>query len=205
MSLVLLAHACSHLQNASLARLGLTSLPSTNQLHTLMLQLQRSGYINTVVTGGPTPPPPSALAPTMSANPEAKRDLSGHVATWSGAADRDRRMEFEAREERRGEGGPAVTQANVASRRLWVGLKYYNSKPVLEKMRLVSKPTRRVWMSVGDLEGLLRGQKRGYVEGLRGIGEALYLTTDRGIMEIRDCVERKIGGMLLCRVNGVDF
>lgn len=106
-----------------------------------------------------------------------------------------------------GEGGrvPTVTQENVSSRRLWVGLKYYNSRPVLEKMKLVSKPTRRVWMSVLDLEGILKGEKRGYVKGMRGVGEAMFITTDRGIMEIRECVERKIGGMLLCRVNGVDF
>lgn len=128
----------------------------------------------------------------MSANPEAQRDLSGHVAAW-GAGDA-------------GEGGrEVVTQSNIASRRLWVGLKYYNSKPVLEKMRLVSKPTRRVWMGMEDLEGLLRGQKRGYVKGMRGVGEALYLTTDRGIMEVRECVERRVGGMVLCRVNGVEF
>jgi len=192
MSLVLLAHACSHLQNASLARLSLTSLPLTTQLHTLLLQLQKGGYVNTVIKGGPTPPPPSPLAPTMSANPEAARDISGHVAAWG---------EGDA-----GEGGmEVVTQSNIASRRLWVGLKYYNSKPVLEKMRLVSKPTRRVWMGVEDLEGLLRGQKRGYVKGMRGVGEALYLTTDRGIMEVRECVERRVGGMVLCRVNGVEF
>lgn len=103
------------------------------------------------------------------------------------------------------EEGPTVTQENVSSRRLWVGLKYYNSRPVLEKMKLVSKPTRRVWMSVLDLEGILKGEKRGYVKGMRGVGEAMFITTDRGIMEIRECVERKIGGMLLCRVNGVDF
>jgi len=98
-----------------------------------------------------------------------------------------------------------VTQENISSRRLWVGLKYYNNRPVLEKMKLVSKPTRRVWMGVGDLEDLARGEKRGYVRGMRGVGEALFLTTDKGIMEIRECVERKVGGMLLCRINGVDF
>lgn len=100
---------------------------------------------------------------------------------------------------------PPITQENISSRRLWVGLKYYNSRPVLEKMRLVSKPTRRVWMSVLDLERIAKGEKRGYVKGMRGIGEAMYMTTDRGIMEIRECVERRIGGMALCRVNGVDL
>jgi ribosomal protein S8 len=28
----------------------------------------------------------------------------------------------------------------------------------------------------------------------------LYVSTDKGIMESRECVERKIGGMILCRV-----
>lgn len=204
MSLVLLAHACSHLQNASKARLGLTSLPSTTQLHTLLLQLQKCGYVNTVVVGGPTPPPPSALAPTMSANPEARKEMGGgHVAFWG---DGDVGREGGGGVEDDGdEVTEAITQANVSSRRLWVGLKYYNSRPVLEKMRLVSKPTRRVWVSVKDVAALVKGERRGYVDGLRGIGESMFVTTDRGIMEARECVERRIGGMLLCRVNPVSW
>ena len=55
-------------------------------------------------------------------------------------------------------------------------------------------------MSQDDLKGLCLGERRGYVQGLRGIGECIYVTTDRGVMEIRECVERKVGGMLLCRV-----
>ena len=55
-------------------------------------------------------------------------------------------------------------------------------------------------MGRDDLEGLCLGAKRGYVEGLRGIGECMFVSTDRGVMEIRECVERKVGGMLLCRV-----
>lgn len=123
---------------------------------------------------------------------------SGHIA-WGA---KDVPDEWDGRGE--GEGG-MVTQENIASRRLWVGLKYRNNRPVLEKMRLVSKPTRRVWMPVLDLERLARGERRGYVKGLRGVGEAMFVTTDRGIMEIRECMERRIGGMLLCRVNPVEF
>lgn len=94
-----------------------------------------------------------------------------------------------------------VTQANIASRRLWIGLKYRRQRPVLEKMQVVSKPTRRVWMAVPQLEGLVRGRQQGYVRGLRALGEGMYVSTDRGIMEIREAVERRTGGMLLCRVN----
>ena len=58
-------------------------------------------------------------------------------------------------------------------------------------------------MGTNDLDGLAHGRKMGYVRGLRGIGEGMFVTTDRGIMEIREAVERRLGGMLLCRVNGV--
>ncbi|KAL8933426.1 MAG: hypothetical protein Q9211_005790 [Gyalolechia sp. 1 TL-2023] len=176
MSLVNLAHCCSHLQNASLARLGLTSIPSTNLLHTLMLQLQRSGYITSVTIGGPTPPPPSSLNPILDPS-----DPSSQLSTSE----------------------PAITQANVSTRRLWVGLKYWNNEPVLQKMGMVSKPKRRIWMGFRDIEALAKGDRSGYVKGLRGIGESMYVTTDRGLMELRECAERKTGGMLLCRVNGI--
>lgn len=176
MSLVLLAHACSHLQNASAARLGLTSLPSTLQLHNLLLSLQRSGYVSSVTIGGPTPPPPSSLSPILSTSHFQPNSPNPR---------------------------PLITQENVASRRLWVGLKYFRNEPVLRKVQVVSKPTRRVWMPVHKLEQLCRGNKEGYVKGLRGVGESMYVTTDRGIMEVRECVERKLGGMLLCRVNAM--
>lgn len=150
----------------------------------------------------------------MSANPEARKEIGGgHVAFWgNGDAGREAGGGGGEEEELEGVGGGAsgdavepITQENVSSRRLWVGLKYYNSRPVLEKMRLVSKPTRRVWMSVGDIGGLVKGERKGYVNGLRGIGESMFVTTDRGIMEARECVERRIGGMLLCRVNPVSW
>ncbi|MDI1491075.1 MAG: hypothetical protein OHK93_002281 [Ramalina farinacea] len=165
MSLVHLANACSHLQNASLARLGLTSLPRTNQLHTLLLQMQKFGYVNNVTIGGPAPPPPSGIAPVLSTNPAARGDVSSHVAPRAiNTSQPPAPGEAESRD------GDGVTQANISSRRLWIGLKYRNQTPVLEKMQLVSKPTRRVWMGVPQLEGLVRGEQQGYVRGLRAVG-----------------------------------
>lgn len=135
----------------------------------------------------------------MSANPAARQEMleSGHIA-W-GARDVPEGSQWGEVDE------GVVTQENIASRRLWVGLKYFNNRPVLEKIKLVSKPKRRVWMPVLDLEQLARGERRGYVKGLRAVGEAMFVSTDQGIMEIRECTERRIGGMLLCRVNPVEF
>ena len=58
-------------------------------------------------------------------------------------------------------------------------------------------------MGVRELERLSKGDQSGYVRGLRGVDESMYVSTDRGMMEVRDCVEKRTGGMVLCRVNGV--
>ncbi|KAK0910964.1 p-nitrophenyl phosphatase [Friedmanniomyces endolithicus] len=50
-----------------------------------------------------------------------------------------------------------VTRANRASRRLWLGLKYWDGSPVLSKARMVSKPTKRYWLDAWDLGKVVRG------------------------------------------------
>ncbi|KAM3084084.1 hypothetical protein ACMFMG_001808 [Clarireedia jacksonii] len=161
MSLVTLSNVCSHLQNASKARLGLTSVPSTNMILTLTLALQSSGFLSSVTRGGLTPPPMD--------------DLSSYVPE-------------------------EVTQRNIATRRLWLGLKYWNNEPVLSKMTMISKPTKRVWMDVDGLSQIIRGKNANYIQGLTKPGECMFVTTSSGIMEARECVNRRVGGMLLCRV-----
>ncbi|PQE24341.1 30S ribosomal S8 protein [Rutstroemia sp. NJR-2017a BVV2] len=161
MSLVILSNVCSHLQNASKARLGLTSVPSTNMILTLTLALQSSGFLSSVTRGGLTPPPMD--------------DLSSYVPE-------------------------EVTQRNISTRRLWLGLKYWNNEPVLSKMTMISKPTKRVWMDVDGLSNIIRGRDANYIKGLTKPGECMFVTTSSGILEARECVEKRVGGMLLCRV-----
>lgn len=91
-----------------------------------------------------------------------------------------------------------TVQENVARRRLWIGLKYYDNEPVLSRLNLISKPTRRIHMDMEGLQKLIKGEKAGYVEGVRP-GECIFLSTDRGIMELREAIDRQIGGQLLCR------
>ncbi|KAI1926565.1 hypothetical protein LOZ66_002013 [Ophidiomyces ophidiicola] len=170
MSLVHLANVCSHISNASKARLGLTSVLNTKLHQSLLLALLDAGFVSSVVLGGPQPPEPhfllgvpSALSPTL--------------------------QEVEL-----------VTRENVASRRLWLGLKYWQSEPVISKMSLISKPTKRITLDVPALRKIVRGDQSNTVYGLRSPGECIFLKTSRGILEARQCVERDIGGMALCRV-----
>ncbi|KAJ5774207.1 hypothetical protein N7457_009103 [Penicillium paradoxum] len=169
MSLVNLASVCSHLNNATKARLGLTSIPNSNLHLKLSLALQNSGYISSVVRGGPTPPPAHGILGYPAANDEV-------------------------------EGIEQITRDNVASRRLWLGLKYWQNESVLGKIKMVSKPTRRVNIDVEGLRRVVRGEDSGFVAGIRSPGESLYLSTDKGILEARECVEKKLGGLVLCRV-----
>ncbi|KAK5136259.1 hypothetical protein LTR08_003866 [Meristemomyces frigidus] len=95
-----------------------------------------------------------------------------------------------------------LTQSNRASRRLWLGLKYSaaDGKPVLSKARLVSKPTKRIWLDHRELGRVVRGGSAGEVKGVGRVGEVVAVSTDRGVLEARECVERRVGGMVLCRV-----
>ena len=62
-----------------------------------------------------------------------------------------------------------------------------------------SKPTRRVWVDKECLGEVVRGRESRGVKGMTGVGECLFVSTDRGVMEARECVEKRVGGMLLCR------
>ncbi|KAK3300553.1 ribosomal protein S8-like protein [Chaetomium fimeti] len=154
------ANACAHLQNATRAHLGLTSIPNTKYNLRLALALHRAGLIGAVRRGGPRPP-----------GPEEEPNES-----------------------------EAVTTANVATRRLWLGLKYWDNQPVVRNLEAVSKPSRLVSASVSDLSRVARGFSVGPLKGLT-LGETMFVSTDRGVFEIREALARKAGGLVLCRVS----
>lgn len=94
-----------------------------------------------------------------------------------------------------------ITTSNISTRRLWLGLKYRDASPVLSKAHVVSKPSRKIWMDVKELKQLVEGKKgREMIRGL-GPGEICFIGTDRGVMEIRDAIKRRIGGEVLMRVD----
>lgn len=94
-----------------------------------------------------------------------------------------------------------ITTSNISTRRLWLGLKYRDASPVLSNVHVISKPSRKVWMSVHELQLLVEGKKGR--EMIRGLvpGEICFIGTDKGVMEIRDAIKRRIGGEVLMRVD----
>lgn len=95
-----------------------------------------------------------------------------------------------------------VTQANRASRRLWLGMKYWDGSPVLRKARMISKPTKRYYLSAREIGDLCqgRGAAKNQVRPLVQVGEIMAVVTSRGVLEARECVERGLGGLVLCRI-----
>ncbi|OJD36804.1 mitochondrial 37s ribosomal protein mrps8 [Diplodia corticola] len=214
MSLVHLANICSHLQNASRGRLGLTSIPLTKLHLTLALGLQKQGFISTVQPGGPTPPPTFALREAPShgpsdealaaepwrAYPDPPSSRSDATKTTTTTTKTSSPPPTSRSNPDEGEAAPAIPK-NKALQRLWLGLKYWNNEPVLNRMTLVSKPTKRIWLNSSDLGVIVRGFEANQVKGLTRPGECLFVTTDRGVLEARECAEKKLGGMVLCRVR----
>jgi len=92
------------------------------------------------------------------------------------------------------------TQIDVARKRLWLGLKYYENQPVMSKLKLLSKPKQRLWLNVEDLKTIGNGKDAAYVKGLQ-MGECIFVTTDRGVMELREAVYKMTGGQVLFRVS----
>lgn len=202
MSLVNLAHVCSHLQNASKARLGLTSIPVSKMHVNIALGLQREGFLSSVTLGGPSPPRPFLLQAQH--DPADLEKMADTLAEQPWLA-----YSTDAAEGQKGAAKPPLgtehvqethVPGNPARRRLWLGLKYWQNEPVLKHMNLVSKPTRRIWLTSEDLGKITRTRESSYVKGLTHPGECMFVTTDRGILEARECVERRLGGMPLCRV-----
>ncbi|KAI0881351.1 ribosomal protein S8 [Annulohypoxylon maeteangense] len=164
MGLANVVHMCSHLQNASRARLGLTSVPFTKYNLSVALAMHRAGYISFVTRGGAHPPDPAT------------------ITTYEPAP---------------------LTTANVAKQRLWLGLKYNISgggTPVLGTMVAITTPKRPHTAKLNVLERLARGFDSGSYRGLN-IGESLFMHTSLGTLEVREAIEKKVGGLLLCRVG----
>lgn len=156
MSLVNLAHMCSHLQNVGRMRMSLTSVPMSKLHLQVALGLYREGFLSSIQRG----------------------DLKGPDSEYV-----------------------PTTFDNVATRRLWIGLKYHNFQSVLRRIHLVSKPSRRVYATPQEIQALVSGKRFRLVQPLQ-LGEVMFIRLKNGsLVEIKEAAKRHLGGEILIRAS----
>ena len=85
-------------------------------------------------------------------------------------------------------GGFNVTELPGNKRELTVKLKYFDSRPVIEKLEKVSKPGLRIYKGNSDLPQVMGG-----------LGVAI-ISTSEGVMSDRSARSKGFGGEVLCIV-----
>ncbi|GMM44074.1 mitochondrial 37S ribosomal protein [Pichia kluyveri] len=156
MSIVSLANVCAHLQNVSMARAPLASIPYTRLHLNIALGLHKEGFISSLQRGSQNGPD---ITPVE------------------------------------------VTPDNISTRRLWLGMKYRQGKPVLSKFQLISKPNRRVYANAEDLQSFASGNRFRFVKPVMP-GEIVFVRPrgSKEVINLHEAVKKHVDGELLCRV-----
>ncbi|CCH44681.1 hypothetical protein BN7_4249 [Wickerhamomyces ciferrii] len=100
-----------------------------------------------------------------------------------------------------------VTPDNIASRRLWLGLKYRGTDSVIRKVSLISKPSRRIILDHDQLKLLAAGKSVREIKPLQPSELVLVKvdTTKRNfsyeILDLAEAIERGGSGEVLCRIK----
>ncbi|KAJ1542740.1 hypothetical protein HK096_009120, partial [Nowakowskiella sp. JEL0078] len=87
-----------------------------------------------------------------------------------------------------------VTPDNVSRRKLWVDLKYRDGRPVLTKLQVVSKPSRRVYATVPELKAVAAGRSYNGLLKSQQFGQATILDTEYGVLELKEALTKNVGG-----------
>ncbi|KAJ3732661.1 mitochondrial ribosomal protein subunit S8 [Lentinula guzmanii] len=88
-------------------------------------------------------------------------------------------------------------------RRIWADLKFRNDLPVLRNMELVSKPSKKVFMNLGEIRRLCSGRRAASVPPL-GMGEIAVVRTrnkEYQWLEAREALQMKLDGEVVCRAR----
>jgi ribosomal protein S8 len=91
--------------------------------------------------------------------------------------------------------------AGEAQRRIWAELKYRDDRPVLHNMSLVSMPSRRVFMDLGEIRRICTGRRAQTIKPL-GMGEIAVVHTknkEHEWLEAREALQLKLDGEIICR------
>lgn len=84
--------------------------------------------------------------------------------------------------------GYEKTTGNDGHPAIEISLKYYEGEPVIRELKRVSKPGRRVYMSVKDIPQVRQG-----------LGVSI-VSTSKGVMSDANARQANVGGEVLCTV-----
>lgn len=90
-----------------------------------------------------------------------------------------------------------------AQRRIWAELKYRDDRPVLMDMELISRPSRRIFMDVGELRRICSGRRAQTIKPL-GMGEIAVVRTkskEHEWLEAREALQLNLEGEVICRAR----
>ncbi|KAI0320449.1 ribosomal protein S8 [Amylostereum chailletii] len=97
----------------------------------------------------------------------------------------------------------AFHETDDSNRRIWADLKFRSDRPVLETMRLVSMPSKRIFMDSVEIRRICSGRSAQTVKPL-GMGEiAVVHTNDKQNewVEAREAVKLRLDGEVICRAR----
>ncbi|GAA5986395.1 hypothetical protein JCM5350_002905 [Sporobolomyces pararoseus] len=94
----------------------------------------------------------------------------------------------------------SFSEARISDKRVWAELKYRQDRPVLNKMKLVSHPSRRIFMDKDEIRRFVKGSRVKFVPGLT-LGEVALVESKEGFIEGREAVRRGLGGEVIARVG----
>ena len=101
--------------------------------------------------------------------------------------------------------GPSAVDWNTAPdvrKRLWIDLKYRaDDRPVLERMNLVSKPSRHLSMTKDELLLWVSGRRAKFVAPLRTGEIGIIDCGKHGWFEAKEAMRRNLHGEVVCRVS----
>jgi small subunit ribosomal protein S8 len=80
-------------------------------------------------------------------------------------------------------------ESNGAKQTLTIGLKYYEGRPVIDRLERVSRPGLRIYKGRHDIPNVMNG-----------LGVAI-VTTPKGVMTDRKARQAGVGGEVLCYVS----
>ncbi|CDR44441.1 CYFA0S14e02762g1_1 [Cyberlindnera fabianii] len=93
-----------------------------------------------------------------------------------------------------------VTPDNIATRRLWLGLKYRDSQSVISKFQLVSKPSCRIHLTAEQIQELAEGKSVRKIKPIQP-SELVLVRNNNQVYDLAEAAAHELDGEVLCRIR----